>query len=283
MKRWRYIFAGAKDAFWNMALDEAIFQSYQRRRVPPTLRLYLWKPPAISIGYFQTLEKTVDLDKCKKNNVDVVRRITGGRAVLHQDEITYSLCACSEGHQGLGRSTLETYQGISFALLESLKALRIQAEWARPRREKIAFSDDSYFSKPCFVSSARFEITAAGKKLIGSAQKREKSGFIQHGSIPLGDGKISLGELLTDENIGEGIMEKLNQNSTNLERILKRGVECEEVISALKRGFGEFFGVELVEEELTQEELEAARMLRDRKYSTEKWNLGRRRLQIREV
>jgi len=259
----------------NMALDEAIFQSCQRRHVPPTLRLYLWKPPGISIGYFQTLEKTVDLSKCKKSNVDMVRRITGGRAVLHEDEITYSLCARSEEYPELGRNTMETYQRISLALLESLKTLRIQAEWARPNRERIAFSDNSFVSKPCFVSSSRFEITVAGKKLIGSAQRREKSDFIQHGSIPLGDGKVSLGELLTEKNTGEKIKEKLKKKSTNLERILKRSVECEEVISALKKGFGNFFGVKLVGEELTQGELETARVLRDRKYSTEEWNLGR--------
>jgi lipoate-protein ligase A len=275
MKRWRFVFSGAGDAFWNMALDEAIFQLCQRRHVLPTLRLYLWKPPGISIGYFQTLEKTVGLSKCRKSDIDVVRRITGGRAVLHEDEITYSLCARSEECPELGRNTVETYQRISLALVESLKALRIQAEWVRPEKERIAFTENSYFSKPCFVSSSRFEITVAGKKLVGSAQRREKSSFIQHGSIPLGDGKVSLGELLTETKTGEKIKEKLKEKSTNLERILKRSVECEEVISALKKGFSTFFGVRLVEEELTPGELETARVLRDRKYSTEEWNSGR--------
>lgn len=280
MKQWRFVFTGASDAFSNMAVDEAILQSCQTGLALPTLRLYLWKPPGISIGYFQTVEKTVDLRKCKKSNVDVVRRITGGRAVLHEDEITYSLCACCQEYPELGKNTRETYQRVSFALLESLKALGIQAEWARSNRERTAFADNSLISKPCFISSSRFEITVAGKKLIGSAQKRTKNSFIQHGSIPLGNGEVGLSEFLSEKNIREKMKERLKEKSTNLKRILRRSVEYEEVILALKKGFGKFFDVEIFEEELSQRELDAVRALRDMKYSTEDWNLRRRYLQV---
>ena len=262
-----------------MALDEAILESCRRGYALPTLRLYLWKPPGISIGYFQTVEKTVDLRKCKESSVDVVRRITGGRAVLHEDEITYSLCACCQEYPELGRDTRETYQRISLALLESLRALRIQAEWARPNQKRIAVEGNSFVSKPCFISSSRFEITVAGKKLIGSAQKRTKNSFIQHGSIPLGNGEVGLSEFLSEKNIREKMKERLKEKSTNLKRILRRSVEYEEVILALKKGFGKFFDVEMFEEELTQRELDAARVLRDKKYSAEDWNLRRRYLQ----
>jgi lipoate-protein ligase A len=282
MNQWRFIFTGASDAFLNMALDEAISQSCERGYALPTLRLYLWKPPGISIGYFQTIEKTVDLRECKKSNVDVVRRMTGGRAVLHENEITYSLCARCAECPGLDRNTNETYQSISFALLESLKELGIQAEWVKPQRGRTALTGNSFVSKPCFVSNSRYEITVGGKKLIGSAQKREKSSFIQHGSVPLGNGKASLPEFLREKNGRDKMKKKLEEKSTNLERILKRKVEYQEVISALKRGFSRFFDVKMVEEELTQKELKTAQMLKEKKYMTEDWNLRRRFLPIQE-
>ncbi len=282
MNQWRFIFTGASDAFLNMALDEAISHSCERGHALPTLRLYLWKPPGISIGYFQTMGKTVDLTKCKRSNVDVVRRMTGGRAVLHENEITYSLCACCEDYPELGPNTQETYQRISFALVESLKALGIQAEWVKPQRDRIALTDSSSVSKPCFVSNSRYEITVGGKKLIGSAQKRQKSSFIQHGSIPLGNGKACLPEFLPEKNIKDNMKKKLDERSTSLERILKRRVESEEVISALKRGFSRFFDVTMVEEQLSQKELQTAQMLKEKKYATEDWNFRRRFLPFQE-
>lgn len=201
---------------------------------------------------------------------------------MHENEITYSLCACCAKYPGLGRNTSETYQSISFALLESLKELGIQAEWVRPERERISLTDRSLVSRSCFVSNSRYEITVGGKKLIGSAQKLERKTFIQHGSIPLGDGKVSLSGLLREKNIRDKMKKKLEEKSTNLEKTLKRRVEYQEVISALKRGFSRFFDVTMVEEELTPKELQAAQMLKEKKYATEDWNFRRRFLPIEE-
>lgn len=292
MRQWRFIFTGASDAFFNMALDEAFFLSCQKGPSLPTLRLYLWNPPGVSIGYFQSLEKTVDLSKCKENKIDVVRRITGGRAVLHENEITYSLCASVEEYPELGENINETYGKISFALLESLKELKIFGEWVKPNRERIEIdsassinllsasspqvAELSYFSKPCFMSNSRYEITVEGKKLIGSAQRREKNSFIQHGSIPLGKGKVDFGNLLSGGESREEMKEKLKEKSTNLEKVLKRKVKFEEVICALKRGFSNFFSVKMNEEELTQTEFEVAQMLKEKKYLTDEWNFKNR-------
>jgi lipoate-protein ligase A len=278
MKQWRFIFTSANDAFFNMALDEAILQSCRRGQALPTLRLYLWMPPGVSIGYFQSLEKTVDLNKCKKNNIDVVRRITGGRAVLHENEITYSLCASVKEYPELGENINETYRKISFALLESLKALRVFGEWVKPKRERIQVNENSDLSKPCFMSNSRYEITVEGKKLIGSAQRRFQNCFIQHGSIPLGKGKVNLPDLLSEENNKEKMKQELEGKSTNLEKILKRKVGYEEVISALRKGFCDFFEVEMVEKDLTPEEIETAQALREGKYLTAEWNFSKRSL-----
>jgi lipoate-protein ligase A len=294
MKQWRFIFTGANDAFFNMALDEAILQSCQRGQALPTLRLYLWRPPGVSIGYFQSLEKTVDLNKCKENNIDVVRRFTGGRVVLHENEITYSLCASTHQYPELGENISETYRKISFALLKSLKALKVFGEWVKPNRERIAIdstgsinspqksslqvTEDSSFSKSCFMSNSRYEITMEGKKLIGSAQRRFQNCFIQHGSISLGKGKVNLPDLLSEENNREKMNEELEGKSTNLEKILKRKVGYEEVISALREGFCDFFEVEMVEKDLTPEEIETAQALREEKYLTNEWNFRKRYL-----
>jgi lipoate-protein ligase A len=289
MKQWRFIFTGANDAFFNMALDETILQSCQSGQAFPTLRLYLWKPPGVSMGYFQSLEKTVDLNKCREKNIDVVRRITGGRAVLHENEITYTVCASVKDYPKLGENINETYKRISFALLESLKTLKIFGEWVKLKREKIPIdstdsinslqiTEDSNFPQPCFMSNSRYEITVNGKKLIGSAQRRFKNSFIQHGSIPLGKGKVSLVDLLSEENYREKMKEKLESKSTNLEKILKKKVGYEEVISALRKGFSDFFEVEMVESDLNQEEIETAQALREKKYLTDEWNFRKKYL-----
>jgi lipoate-protein ligase A len=288
MKQWRFIFTGANDAFFNMALDEAILHSCQNGQESPTLRLYLWKPPGVSIGYFQSLERTVDLDKCQENSIDVIRRITGGRAVLHENEITYSVCASVKEYPDLGQSVTETYRKISFALLESLKGLKVFGEWAKPERDGIESTENSLLAKPCFVSNSRYEITVGGKKLIGSAQRRFQEGFIQHGSIPLGDGMFNLIDFLSpesctsEEHRKQMAKRKLEEKSICLGKILKREVESGEVIYALKKGFSKFFGAETIEEELTQKELENAQVLKQEKYSTEEWNLGKRCFSLSE-
>jgi lipoate-protein ligase A len=286
MKQWRFLFTGENDAFFNMALDEAVLQSCQSGQTIPTLRLYLWKPPGVSIGYFQSLEKTVDLNKCRENNIDVVRRITGGRAVLHENEVTYTVCASVKDYPELGENINETYQRISFALLESLKTLKVFGEWVKPSRERIQVTENSDLSKPCFMSNSRYEITVGGKKLIGSAQRRFQNSFIQHGSLPLGKGKVSLLDLLSEENYKEKMKEKpefwvlrLEDKSTNLEKILKRKIGYEEVIFALKEGFSDFFEVEMVEKNLTQKEIETAQALREKKYLTDEWNFRKKYLQ----
>lgn len=239
MKQWRFTFTGASDAFFNMALDEAVFlsclkmHSHQNGPSLPTLRLYLWKPPGVSIGYFQSLEKTLDLNKCKENKLDVVRRITGGRTVLHDNEITYSVCASVKKYPELGKNVSETYRKISFALLESLKELKILGEWVKPNRERIEIdaagsinslpasslqvTERSYFSKPCFMSNSRYEITVEGKKLIGSAQRCFQDSFIQHGSLPLGNGKFDLADFLSEKSFTSE-----NKNSQIVKKKWKR-------------------------------------------------------------
>jgi lipoate-protein ligase A len=283
MSSWRIIRTGANDGFFNMALDEALLLSCQSGSSPPVLRLYQWSPPAVSLGYSQPVHKTVDPKRCEDRGIQVVRRITGGRAVLHEDEITYSLCASTDDFPQLGRNTLQTSERIGMAHLESLRVLGIDGEWVKRSPKRSSASSDPGLSKPCFASSSRYEITVGGKKLIGSAQRRfsiqsregRRHSFIQHGSILTGKGKYSLAELLPGEHTAEKMRRTLESSATDLEQIAKRRVEPDEVVSALKMGFAQVFGSRMEDSETSEEELETALCLKEKKYLCDEWNLQR--------
>jgi lipoate-protein ligase A len=280
---WRIIFTGANDAFFNMAMDEALLCSCRNGSSPPVLRLYLWNPPAVSLGYAQNAGKAVDLKRCQERGIHVVRRITGGRAVLHEDEITYSLCASLDGFPQLGQSTLRTYEKISMALLESLRLLGVNGEWVKPLPKRERLYRDPDLSRPCFASSSRYEVTVGGKKLIGSAQRRfslpwaqgRRHSLIQQGSIPNGKGKQSLAELLPGDLSAEKMKRTLECSATDLEQTVKRRVGPDEMISVLKTGFQEVFATRMQDSEVSPEELRAAMLLKQEKYLRDEWNLLR--------
>jgi lipoate-protein ligase A len=274
-KGWRFLYTGKNDAFFNMALDEALLTLCQEKGAPPVLRIYQWEPKAVSIGYSQKIEKSVDLKKCKENNVDVVRRITGGRAVLHGNDLTYSICAAKDYFDLLGESVNETYKRISLAFLKSLELLNIEGEW----QEKSPGEDwlnPSEFSKPCFSSSVRYEIKVAGKKLMGSAQRRFQNSFIQQGSMPLNNQNIDLIDLLPamGNDKREKIKLELKKRSVSIQGFLNKDLNLNEIISAVRSGFGSFFSVNLVADETTSEELELTKKLMV-KYKNRNWNFRR--------
>jgi len=280
-RNWRFIYTGVNGPYFNMAVDEALLHSVQKGD-PPVLRLYEWNPATISIGYFQEVEKAVDLDKCNRSGVKLVRRITGGRAVLHNKELTYSFCGYSKTFPELGKNVAETYQTISTALLVSLKALGIEAQWVKPSREerniKNSFavkgdklSEKNIFDLPCFSSFSRYEISFQGKKLIGSAQRRFGDFFLQHGSILLRKGELKLTYFLPKDNSFKKIY--VEENSTNLGEIRGGEVSYLEIIRSLKQGFGRFFQKDFDESLLAPEELKNTQRFIEEKYSKDEWNL----------
>lgn len=274
-RKWRFCYTGKNDAFLNMALDQALLVSSQKEDAPPVLRLYQWEPEAVSIGYSQSVQRTVDLKKCRDRNVDVVRRMTGGRAVLHDNDLTYSISASRDYFDLLGQSVNHTYKKISLAFLESLKILKIKGEFnkefSHPNESR--FSD---FSKPCFSSAIRYEIHVNGKKLIGSAQRRFQNSFIQHGSIPLEDQSIDLVELLPDTFSvqKQRLKIKLNKQFVCVRSLLGETPDMDRLISAVKSGLSNFFRVSLVDDDISAEELGLAHKLLS-KYKSEAWNLRR--------
>lgn len=258
--------SGPGSAAWNMAVDEAILLHHGAGSVPPTLRLYRWSPPAVSIGYFQPLSEHVDLAACRALGLDVVRRPTGGRAVLHDKEITYSITLSQRILPG---GVAATYRLLSTAVLHALAGFGLAAELARPavRLGRTAGS-------ACFDAPARYELVVDGRKVAGSAQMRRGGVILQHGSLPLEfDGARLLAVL---RNAG-GIRDKAGRDrGIGIYELLGAAVPVERLEAALAAAFARTLGIEFVEGRLTPEEEETARRLTAEKYGTEGWTALRR-------
>jgi len=188
---WRLIKDGYYTGYMNMAIDEAIMIAHREGLVPPTIRFYQWSPAAVSLGYFQDLQKEIDVDTCKNLGIDIVRRPTGGKAVLHDKELTYSF-VIRESHPLVNDSILETYKKISGGMIRGLSYIGVTAELV-PLREKLK-SDSlpkwekseihhSDFKSICFSIPSQYEVQVEGKKIVGSAQVRKREIVLQHGSL----------------------------------------------------------------------------------------------------
>ncbi len=173
---------------WNMALDEALLDTLCKGEGRPTLRFYGWDPPALSLGYAQPSD-SVDFAACRVRGVDVVRRPTGGRIVLHVQELTYAVILPA-GHESIAQS----YCRISKALAQAIAGLGIQADLAPGAAHAAGLAD-------CFAISTAADLVAGGRKLVGSAQVRRHGCFLQHGAIKLAPAAIALADLLPDQAI----------------------------------------------------------------------------------
>lgn len=264
MEKWRLLDTGTATAEENMALDEALLMSHAAESSPPTLRFYSWSPPAISLGNAQKLEE-IDFQACQANGVNVVRRITGGRAVFHDDELTYSLVA-SEDNQRISGDITESYHKIACGLHEGLKKLGAEVGMAR-RPEK---SSDK--TAACFDAPSWYELIWQGKKVTGSAQTRKKHVILQHGSIPLSMDvdKFFILLKLESEKIRKKLVERFKEKACGLDQVLERKVTYAEVREALIAGMEEKLNITLVPGRLTPEEEEiTSRLIKENKYRIE--------------
>lgn len=246
---WRLIWSGPGDAARNMAVDEALLEGCARGDSPPTLRFYTWDPPAVSLGYAQDPEAEIDPDACRRLGVAWVRRPSGGRAVLHGRDLTYSVAAPAAVLPG---GVLDVYRRLAAGLAAGLRDLGVPAEpVARaapaegPRRRGVRRRGDP---SPCFVSPSWWEIAAGGRKLVGSAQARRRGAVLQHGSIPLEDDSERLAAVLRLE--GEAarrrVREALRRTSVSLAEIVGAVPEVERLVEALAAGFSRALRVRLV-------------------------------------
>jgi len=257
----RLIFDKPGHAFFNMALDEAISEAVRQKISPPTLRLYQWDRPSLSIGYFQKASD-IDTGYCAGKDYPVVRRLTGGRAVLHDSELTYSISSPS-GSPLFRDSLIETYTIISSALVHALKLNGIDAVSSFERARSSAQKNPS-----CFRSVSYGEITVNGKKVIGSAQKRFSNGFLQHGSILLDFNAAESGRVLKYDH---------NESFSEISPVREHapGVSLHDLKKALKEAFEKTLNVKLIYGRPDKFELELAKELEQKKYSTREWNFKR--------
>ncbi len=177
---WRVLPYSAGNAAVNMATDEAILKAYAEGRVPPTLRFYTWEPGAVSCGRFQHISREVELSACAGLGLDVVRRPTGGRAVLHQGDLTYAVVTGER--DGLPTGTLAAYLHLSKGLLAGLTLLGLEAQLYTPKGKA---NPGAGRNPSCFASPSWYELTLAGRKIAGSAQRRESGAVLQHGAVML--------------------------------------------------------------------------------------------------
>ncbi len=253
MTVWRFLNTGLRDGATNMALDEALLVSVNRGVSPPTVRVFGWLPPTVSIGHSQDPGAEIDLDACARAGVGVVRRPTGGRAVFHAGELTYSVVGPS-GAAPLGATIMEAYRAIGEALVAGLAALGVAAGLEETGTDPGIRRGGA--SPPCFVSSGRFEVVVGGRKLIGSAQRRVGRGVLQHGSLLIDSRHAGLADLLPSLTATEraAVRRSLEARTATLEGILGRPVGFDEVAAAVRTGFAGAWDVELPEGALTDSE-----------------------------
>ena len=264
---WRLIVSPPADGPANMAMDEAILESVTAGAEQPTLRLYAWDPACLSIGYAQLLAEA-DEGQLAERGWSLVRRPTGGRAILHTDELTYAIIAPSTDPHVEG-GVLASYRRLSEGLLLGLRRLGLE-----PRvRDAAPLPLEERADPVCFEVPSAYEITAGGRKLIGSAQLRRQGGVLQHGSLPLsGDiGRICLGLRFPDEAARQSRVERLRSKASTVEELLGRTVAWEEAAGALRDGFAESLGLKFDEGELSRVEADRTDQLVRERYAHPEW------------
>ncbi|MDO8281411.1 MAG: biotin/lipoate A/B protein ligase family protein [Thermodesulfovibrionia bacterium] len=257
----RIIIQEENNAFYNMALDEAICEAVRNDLSPPTLRIYKWERPTLSLGYFQKISD-IDMDYCRSNNYPVVRRLTGGRAILHESELTYSFSA-KKGSLLFNGELHNDYTVISNALVEGLKLCGVDAEISFTRKRA---TDQK--SPACFKVVSYGEVTVDNKKVIGSAQKRYKDGFLQHGSLLLDFNEAELQNVLKcsskDDFSGIGSINGYADKTSYIE-----------LVRGMKKAFAKVLDTKMITDEPTGYELKAGKELESKKYSSDEWNAMR--------
>ena len=267
MKTWRLLMTPPAPGAWNMAVDEAILDSIGRRESSPTLRLFAWEPACLSLGHAQPFAD-VDTRRLRERGWEVVRRLTGGRAILHTDELTYSVIG-SAAEPLLAGGVLESYNRIAQALLLAVKNLGLPVEMQEAKTNGAGMIPNPV----CFEVPSTYEITVGGKKLIGSAQARRKEGVLQHGSLPLtGDlTRICQALVFETETARIGASKRLLGRAPTVESALGRTVSWETAAQAFIQAFETQLGLGVERGDLSAAEAQRAEELVREKYAHPSW------------
>lgn len=268
---WNFINTGSKNPYYNMAMDEALLNFVSRGEIDPVIRFYTWNPATLSIGYFQRLQKEIDIDKVKEKGYGLVRRQTGGRGVLHDKELTYSVIV-PESHPNMPSTVTEAYKIISQGLLEGFKNLGFETYFAIPRSKEERDKLKQPRSSVCFDAPSWYELVVEGRKIAGSAQTRQKGVILQHGSI-LQD--IDIDDLFDmfifkNERLKTKMKENFVQKAVAINDISNQHITLNEMENAFEAGFKKGLNIDFKPLELTEKQKEEVQELEE-KYRSEAW------------
>lgn len=270
---WNFINSGKCSAAFNMALDEALLEWHSQGKINPTIRFYGWEPATLSIGYFQKVEKEINLAAVQKHGLGFVRRPTGGRGVLHEHELTYSVIV-SEDHPKMPKGVTESYRVISEGVLHGFKNLGLDAYFAVPKTKEEQDLLKSPRSAVCFDAPSWYELVVEGRKVAGSAQTRQKNVILQHGSIILELDEEKLFDLFKfpNERVRERMLKGFSKKAVAISELSNRNITIEEAESAFKTGFEQGLDINLIPYELSTEEISYVHELAVRRYANDEWN-----------
>ena len=273
MTPFRLLVTEALDGPLNMALDETLLLGRLAGAAPPTLRFFAWRPATISLGYGQPLDHRIDTAAASSLGIGLVRRPTGGSAILHEGpelELTYSVVAAAGDFVGAA-DLLQTYRWIGAALAAGINRIGAPVEMV-----PVQPSDPTAMPTFCFARTGSYELEVGGLKVVGSAQRRQGAGFLQHGAVMLGAAPDRLRRVFPTERDPLAGM-------TTLEAVLGRRPSFEETLTALADGFREVHGLELTPGGLAADEMERADALVRDKYGTERWTRAGRTLTVQII
>lgn len=263
----RFLNTHVQDAAMNMAIDESVLTHHLNGEVPPTLRVFRWSQPSISLGRFQSIEREIVSERCKQLGVALVRRPTGGRAVYHYDEFTYSIVISKR--YGVPPGVVAAYAYLAQGLLAALRLVGVEAELSDERISK-------HPSAACFASSTQADLTSGGFKLIGSAQVWKDDALLQQGSLPLDDQSAEFFSMLRfpNEIAKEEALAQYREKTTPLHTFVP-GASWDDVADAFQNGFSEALQEDFVYDTLSPSEWELAHRLVEEKYSKLEWRKER--------
>jgi lipoyl(octanoyl) transferase len=259
MKKWRLIDTGSNDCYSNMAIDEALLESYTS---VPVFRIYAWKPAAFSIGFSQDPDIELELAECKRSGIDFVRRMTGGGIIFHDTELTYSI-VCSGKDMEKVYFAKEAYKILCSFLIKAYQGMGLDAGFSlvADRAPKSGWV--------CFKQKERYDIVIDGIKIGGNAQRRKRGLIFQHGSIPL--------------KLDPGIYDRFLKNkallnaahSGSLSQIMKTDIGYDKLRQHVVTAFKKSFDAEFIHSGLNPDEKKISNYLLESKYNTEEWNFCR--------
>lgn len=271
MRDWRLIRTSAASGAWNMAVDESLLEAVEAGTSLPILRLYRWQPATLSLGYGQRGPGQVNPAACRRYGIDVVRRITGGRAVLHDREMTYAVVAPQKGGVFPG-GILENYRVIAQPLLTLFRRIGIDGQLVSGKQR---LGSHPSASGVCFTMPSSYEIVYDGHKLTGGAQKHQGSAFLQHGSVPLELDPGILWDVLHPEDPARrpaGIR-YLEKNVGWINRWCRPPLDIDRLESLFIEIFTDILNLQLIPDELTPEESVRAQELMTRRYLGDDWSV----------